>query len=205
MEALAQAPDQPALITSDAWDTLPHPWRRYGARIIDVQLFGGAILFVVAALIGLFASDAVFLWVAEEARWKSMLIYGPLSWILTGIAVAPLLAWKGITPGKLLFGLRVIAADGRPLGLGRALRREAMLLVWGIGFALPLLNLAAGISSFQQVEGGAPARWDAHTALTVEARRVAGWQLAGVILGTILVVVSLAWSLVERLAVTLAS
>nr|WP_294810550.1 RDD family protein [uncultured Sphingomonas sp.] len=198
MEALVGEPAQQAGSAIGVWDTQPHPWRRYGARIIDVQLFGGGAFIGIGILAGLFASDAVYFWLIDEARWKSLLILTPLSWMIAAIIVAMLLTWKGTTPGKLLFGLRVTPADDRPLSLGRAIQREALLLFWGIGFALPLLNLLAGITSFRHVETGEQARWDKAAVLVSEARAVAGWQLVGVIVGTVLVIAALAWSLVER-------
>lgn len=31
--------------------------------------------------------------------------------------------WKGQTPGKMAMGIRIVAADGGPIGLGRAIIR----------------------------------------------------------------------------------
>ncbi|WP_326523117.1 RDD family protein [Sphingomonas sp.] len=181
------------------WDRDSHPWRRYGARMIDVMVFGQIPLMVVALLVGIFAPDPVFEFVVEESRWKSMLIYGPLMWALSILSTAALIAWRGRTIGKWMFGLRVVPNDGVPTSYGRALRREGWLLIWGIALAIPLLSLAALIRSYQEIETGERSTWDEKTDLVVEARAIRGAGWIGVIVGGTVVLGWLTWGLVSRI------
>ncbi len=80
----------------------------------------------------------------EWWRLRTWLCRG-LPWVLpvVGFGLPPLYRvgfWTvtGQTPGMALFGLRVLRRDGRPLGLGTALRRAlgyvACLFTFGLGF-----------------------------------------------------------------------
>lgn len=202
MDAAADETMSPA--ETGEWDTTPQPWRRYGARILDVQLFGGVLMILGGVAVGVFGPEAVYAFITQSGRIGQVLLFGPLSWMLTAPFVALCLAKFGTTPGKLLFGLRVVPAEGGRLGVARAMQREARLLVWGAGFALPLISLITMITSYEKVTKGAPSRWDEDTALTVEARRAQGWQLLGIVLGALVVLVALLWSAVERLAGSIA-
>lgn len=166
--------------------------------MVDVQIFGSTMLSLIAVLIGLFGSDAIFFWVQEGARWKSVLIYTPLTWLSASVCVAAMLDRWGTTPGKILFGLRVRSATVEPVSFGRAFRREALLLVYGVCFTIPVANLFGLVSSFNAVEEGRRTRWDEKTDLFVEARSVSGgWPIAGIVLGTVIVIGSWVWHIVE--------
>ena len=68
-------------------------------------------------------------WVGPVAAFSFPPIYRVAFWTVTGQ-----------TPGMALFGLRVLRADGRPVGLGVALRRMlgyvACIFTFGIGFLM---------------------------------------------------------------------
>lgn len=167
--------------------------------MIDVQLIGGGVLALAGLLIGIIGPDPLFQWVIDESRWKQLLIYGPLMWLIAGLAVAMLLAWKGTTPGKLLFGLRVRSANDLPVTLNRAVSREASLFVSGIGLGLPLLSLIAAITSYSQVDKGQRPAWDERTDMIVEGKRITGWLRARMIVGFVIIVILLGWGAIERL------
>lgn len=198
MDDVEQRPEQ-EVAPPEGWDREPHPWRRYGARIIDVELFSVLVLGLAGVLIGFYAPDPIYFWVIEEARWKDLLVYSPLSWIIGAIAVAMLLRWAGTTPGKFIFGLRVVPADDRPLTFRRLARREALLLVWGIAFAIPLLSFIAAVASFVRLQDGRQSFWDEETGLIVEGRHLTGLTLVGVTAGGLLVAGLILWGLVERI------
>ncbi|MBN8819227.1 MAG: RDD family protein [Sphingomonas sp.] len=174
---------------SVTWEAAKNPWRRYGARLIDVYVFGELTLGIAGLMIGLWGPDWLFDWVTDDQQWKQLLVWSPLLWICATPMIATVISWKGTTPGKWLFGLRVVG-DG-PIRFGAAFRRECLLLFWGIGLALPLLNLVMAIRSFSEVEPTGVARWDEATGLRVEARTITGWRIVGVVIGTVLVVTAL--------------
>jgi len=200
MEADTRLAATQIIAAKDAWDVCPHPLRRYGARIFDIGLFGSIAFYLVIFLCAALNFRSALQWFQQDASWKHLLIYSPLSWLSASTVIAPLLAWKGTTPGKFLFGLRVMAWDGKPIGLGRAFKREALLLFWGAGFAIVFFSLVMMIRSYNEVDKGAEARWDEMMNLRVEGRTVTGWQSVGVAVGSALVVLFLVWNFVERMA-----
>ena len=194
MEVVSSDVSATAGQNEEGWDTDPHPFRRYAARIIDVQLFSGIGGFVLA-LIGFITFPEVFdALLMTESRMMDLLVWTPLSWIMTAPIIALLLSKVGTTPGKFLLGLRVRTGDGSPLTFRRAARREGILLLWGIGFGIPLFSMIAAASSYSTVSDGRPTRWDDQTDLYVTARQAKGLQLVGLILGGVLVIAFLAWT-----------
>jgi len=87
----------------------------------------------------------------EWWRLRTYLCWG-LPWVLpvVGFSLPPLYrvtfwAVTGQTPAMALFGLRVLRADGRPLGLGTAIRRMlgyvACAATFGLGFLAVVLSV----------------------------------------------------------------
>jgi len=68
-------------------------------------------------------------------------ITGVLCLVLGLVLDAALLARFGTTPGKAMLGVRVEAADGQPLVLRQALRRNVHMWWAGMALTIPLLNL----------------------------------------------------------------
>lgn len=168
------------------WKKQDTPWRRYGARTIDTYLLGEAAILVLAILLFVLGQEDIVLWFDDGAVWKSIAITTPLMWLLAAPVVAALHSWKGTTPGKFLFGLRVVSADDAPLSLMRALRREALVMFWGVGLTIPLVSLMALIRSYTELTEQHETRWDRQCVLTVEARSARGWPLVLMILGTMI-------------------
>ncbi|MEA3032960.1 MAG: hypothetical protein QOH86_976 [Sphingomonadales bacterium] len=183
-----------------SWQADENPLRRFAASTLDFHLFSfvGLFLFFLPLLAaGVPGVD----WLIGGSIFATYLLLDPLATILAAFAVALCLAWWGCTPGKWLFGLRVARAeDGAPLGLRRALRREAMLALWGVGLGLPLIQLLMLLRSYDELENRPPTLWDRSAGSVVLARPVAGLQLAGVVLGTVLLVALKIWDLIERLS-----
>ena len=78
-------------------------WPRFMAYLADVIILGNICVIL------LFIAPAVY-YVALGAGIS--IVYCVGFWV-----------WRGQTPGKMLFGLKVVAADGRPISLGRAILR----------------------------------------------------------------------------------
>jgi uncharacterized RDD family membrane protein YckC len=182
MEAIGNGGEPDA--AASAWDLEPHPWRRFAARVIDVGIFG-TLAVSLAAIVAITIFPLLEIWLAAPGL-ASWFILDPLGWILAAPLSALAIATWRTTPGKLLFGIRVIAADGGRLTFAAALKRELVLLWWGIGVGIPLLAFAMAIRSYTELEGEGESKWDSGTGNAVAARAVEGWQRLGVIVGTAL-------------------
>lgn len=121
---------------------VPHPWHRYFARFIDNILLGavagaGMVLIKVSAHM------------AGPERLTTLLgtcvAYGAL--LIAILLLEPvLLTVFGRTPGKLLFGIRVVdATTGDNLTFGKAVRR-CLWLLWYCGQILTIIPVVGMVA-----------------------------------------------------------
>jgi uncharacterized RDD family membrane protein YckC len=91
-------------------------WVRVVALALDFLLF-----FLVQFSLGYIAGR---LWGREiEDSWTFQLLVVAFTFLFTAAYTTVLHAFGGQTVGKMVVGVRVVAADGRPLSLGAALLR----------------------------------------------------------------------------------
>lgn len=141
----AQGPSVRAA-TSDSSQAARRAWARFAARSIDL-----ALPLLAALLFGL--------WPSEEDYVGRMLmsVGGMAVWIF----LEPLFLMRsGMTPGKWLFRVRVVHADGRFLSYLEGLKRGAQAVVMGLGAGFPVLSLVMPALAFRDytVNGSTP--WD---------------------------------------------
>lgn len=108
------------------------PWRRFFARVLDLNLYGlvwnALLAFVFRS--NLLERAGVLEWLDLLAALLMMLFLEPL-WLKL---------W-GTTPGKALFGLRIELEDGRRMEYFDGLDRTVHVLWYGMGFQIPIFNL----------------------------------------------------------------
>jgi uncharacterized RDD family membrane protein YckC len=107
------------------------------ASLIDAFL----VVLVTFPLLG-----AIYGWTFFEGRYDGY-VHGPayvlIWWLAPAIAVVSCWVWKQATPGKMLFGARVVDAQtGRALSVGRATLRYLGYFLSTLLFCLPLLWVA---------------------------------------------------------------
>lgn len=85
--------------------------RRLGALLVD---------WLIALVVSAAVASALH-WSSLGRSFATLLIFGLLIWVSTGLT--------GTTPGKRLFGLRVMRVGGRPVGLGWSFVRTLLLLI----------------------------------------------------------------------------
>lgn len=137
----------------------PRPWPRYFARTIDALLFGTIVMFVFVIVLALTTETGADRVIALSEGIGGLLLSNVLVFVLAMLPIACLLAFAQ-TPGKWLFGIRVRNLDGSRLGLAKALKREAWVLVRGIGLAIPVVTLFTHIASFSSLKDDGITAWD---------------------------------------------
>lgn len=181
--------ETPGTRAANGWSSLsPYPWRRWAARLVDGIVLGGLFWFMVPVGIAITAPDV---WFAIEP-----ILYEPWFRFVEGmisIAVlipvyAILIGASGLTPGKLLFGVRILNRDQRPIGFIPALVRE--LRVWVIGYALgiPLVALFAMWKSKTDLEDSRATYWDREGRHVVYYRPEGAFQTLLAIVGIVIIV-----------------
>jgi uncharacterized RDD family membrane protein YckC len=124
------------------------PARRLFAYVLDLAVCYGA--FAVLALLVMLAVSGVAsaAHAAEDAAGAGFGILLVVLFALQWVYFAALEAWKGVTPGKAAFGMRVLTVTGRPVTFREAVLRnvlraaDAMPLTYTVG-----LVSVAGLAS----------------------------------------------------------
>ena len=94
----------------------------------------------------------------------------------------------GTTPGKAIFGIRVIDPDGGRLTYGAALDRTWLVLWEGEAMRLPFLNLYFNYKSLTAAENGQSLPWERESELTFRDDRMWRYGLhiaVGILVGTL--------------------
>lgn len=135
------------------------PWPRLFARMLDSILFGfiGSIVMTIVLMIT--TRGGVDRFIAMTTGVGGMIVSNVLTFVLAFLPITFLIAFAQ-TPGKWLFGIRVRNLDGSRLGFAKALKREAWVIVRGVGFGVPLLTLIALATSYSHLKDEGRARWD---------------------------------------------
>lgn len=142
-----------------AWARL-HPFRRFFARLTDLTLYGVAVQGVLLLGLGwnwqragngLTGLDHFYAWCA--------IVLLPL--LLMFLCEPFLLHFWGWTPGKRLFGLKLLWSEkGGRLSLGEGFARTAWVVVSGCGLGIPLVSLWRLIRCWYWCQDGKDCPWD---------------------------------------------
>lgn len=106
-------------------------WRRIFAGLFDVLFLGTAAMILLLEVIMAVALAESYGWTAHDAPESELLLWLTLGLVWFGVAAifVPVLYYTlaegayGQTLGKALFGIAVVADDGRPISYGRAFAR----------------------------------------------------------------------------------
>ena len=129
-----------------------HPFRRFFARQFDDGLAVCVVLFVAQIVWGRGPAGAAFQ-IQPFALWIPALL-------LWCIIEAAILAMKGNTPGKWLFGIHVRALTGDYPEFWSTLNRSFNALLFGQGFLLPLVGWYSGVCAYRDLTERGVTSWD---------------------------------------------
>lgn len=138
----------------------PHPFLRLLARGIDMSICMLLVLNVIrlvsgfdpmasvsASLLSGITGGQNFGWI--YAVYAAMFILEPL-----------VIHFTGTTPGKMIFGVKILDGSGRKLSLKAAYLRSFRLLRFGYGFMIPFYNIFRYFKSFIDCRSGFVLPWD---------------------------------------------
>lgn len=125
------------------------PVRRALARLTDYLLWG---LIIAYGLTHAFNDEITSLDVAAKAFF--------FSFVLFIFIEALFIRMKGTTPGKKLWGIRILPQNGTKITYMVALKRSAYVFVFGIGLFLPLISFLCPLYHWHQLTKGNSAFWD---------------------------------------------
>ncbi len=152
---------EPEANLSIEWDTIPRPWIRYWARMLDICLFSvPAGVFVTLLFPAAFSSPA-----GEQL----MGMFGLFAWIFVE---ALLLSAFGTTPGRSILRTKVTMSRHRKIRYSNGLERS--LKVWwrGLGTGFPLASLITMTLAHGKLTRNGTTSWDTEGGFVVEHSRI---------------------------------
>ena len=167
-----------AALSDDRAPAVRSPWRRFFARLLDLQLcqFTWDIVLWLCGTNLLQLTTAVQ-WVGIVVILAMMLLIEPL-----------LLHWWGTTPGKWIMGLSVTDPDGGRLNVESARNRTLSALWHGMGAYLPIYDLIRLVKSYRSCADGETLPWEEDSQLVLKDRK--RWRFAAMA-GSWLIIISL--------------
>jgi uncharacterized RDD family membrane protein YckC len=154
-------PGEAAVPEDGGWIVAPpSPWRRYGARMLDVMVSGAGGFFLLAYVwysVEPFSADRFF---ALMDGPSGPLVDFVLTVLMAGFINAVLLGLTGYTVGKAIFGIKVVNPDGSLLGIGPALLREMHVWVRGLAFGIPMVSLIPMVIGYNDLVKQGSSAWD---------------------------------------------
>jgi len=136
---------------------IPHPWRRFFARTLDLITTGLLVLFLFSYMFGLLFPNNIdsYLKIIENPIGSSIVLY--LLWIPFESLFLYLI---GTTPAKWLFGIYVKKNRSENLSYTQALMRTFQVFVSGEGFAIPLITLFTRMAAYRRLTRTNTTSWD---------------------------------------------
>jgi DNA-binding transcriptional MerR regulator/uncharacterized RDD family membrane protein YckC len=132
-----------------------HPFRRFFARLVDIELLAMLILFV----------QVVFFRARSDAfsmpHILLLLVWIPLETICYMLFAT--------TPGKLAFGMRVHDIDGRKLSFTAAAERAFGAYRYGMGWGIPIWQLWRQYKSYKKHNDGEVLEWEQDSEITYDS------------------------------------
>lgn len=155
-----------------------HPWRRLFARTFDLICI--ALPVYIAAVLLTQNSAIPLLWNA--------VVVGVLGYWLWLPIEAAFLATAGATPGKWIFGIRVLKSDGSKLTFGNAIERSIRVCAQGDAMGIPVLSPITRFIAYRTLTKTGTTPWDQASETVVTHSQ---WGAGRMIAGTLAVICSL--------------
>ncbi len=141
---------------------VPHPWRRYFARSVDLSLY--SIIWLVISLL-------ILRWNPKPGILHSILS-SYINWGLMLLIEPILLSTIGTTLGKWIFGLVLRDLDGRKLTYKQSVHRTFGVFGSGMGYNIPIYAIVRSVKSFGVCEDGRMLSWDEDIHYTIKDKKV---------------------------------
>ncbi|MFN5270830.1 MAG: RDD family protein [Hyphomonadaceae bacterium] len=196
VEAFPHLIEVPPLTSpGDGWtDPSPHPWRRFFARTIDLNVNAFVFVFAWTLLMTTTAPNQSDFWAPFFVDQAYSFPRALLTTAFSFLGNIPFMAYSGTTLGKWIFGIRITHVDGRPMGLWIALKREFAVYVRAYFLMVPIANLFTLAGAYETLTSEGKTSWDRDYALMVKQRPDSDVQtLVGVVV-VILFLVAAIWT-----------
>ena len=153
----------------DREPAVPHPWKRYLARLLDMLLYQLLVVLLWYGLLGYFYDEGMFL---------EILIL-QLACIIVMFFMEPIfLTCWGTTPGKWIFGISIRDRDGQLLSYKNALIRVGMVIWKGLGGNIPVYRCYTLNRCHSECMDGEAMEWDIYLDTEYQIQEKKLWKIA---------------------------
>ena len=153
----------------DREPVVPHPWKRYLARLLDMLLYQLLVVLLWYGLLGYFYDEGMFL---------EILIL-QLACIIVMFFMEPIfLTCWGTTPGKWVFGISIRDRDGQLLSYKNALIRVGMVIWKGLGGNIPVYRCYTLNRCHSECMDGEAMEWDIYLDTEYQIQEKKLWKIA---------------------------
>lgn len=151
----------PLVVEDDGWQiTRATPWRRYFARMFDTVILGVLTWFVLGFVFAACNTRLFNIFFGAHGLADNTLLSTVATFLVMVPVEAVMLGLCGTTVGKWVFGVRITQPGGHAIGLLRAGKREASVLLRGLGLGIPLVSLVTMIVGYRTLADTGFASWD---------------------------------------------
>jgi len=134
-----------------------HPWRRFFARTFDLMTLGMLALIACVALLSVISPSTLR---DFQKLLNNPIAAGFIVYLLYLPIEAGFLSFLGTTPGKWIFGIKVLKKTGENLTFSEALERVSQVWLRGDGLGIPLVALFTRIYSYNKLMKTGSTHWD---------------------------------------------
>jgi uncharacterized RDD family membrane protein YckC len=158
--------------------SMPHPWHRFWARSLDYAIF-----LTLSHVLAVFITFSTNFWV-DLIVWLFITCIALLTYDAFWVSAV------ATSPGKALFGIKVLNNDGSKLTFGQSFSRAYSVLAKGFGFLIffPFIPMICMWSSYKIIKNNGIASWDESAGYKVVHNKVGSFRIfTGIVLGVIAV------------------
>jgi uncharacterized RDD family membrane protein YckC len=191
------APGAPAMATAPSIAPMgqkPATWYRYFARSIDMTVIIFVVIFVVVLGVSIVLAAAG----QGEAAGVFIGLMTIAAFLALPVFEAILAKLFGNTPGKALFGLKPVRADGQPMTFGNLIGRNYRAYFFGMGLGMPIISLVMLIVQFNNVRSKGTTGYDSGRYIMTETPLSTGRKIAAISVLVLVVLLLVGSNLVPR-------
>lgn len=143
-----------------------YAWRRYWARGLDLFFYG--------LLWYLIAGPVFHINLMQEGI--AITLFNLIMQLILTILIEPLLLNRfGTTPGKAVFGIRVVQENGERLTVSQGFSRTLGVIVKGMGLSIPIYGIYKQYKSYDRCADCRIQPWDEGISYTIKDTRWYRW------------------------------
>ncbi len=137
------------------------PWRRFGARLLDLSFFGALGFFIIGFIyyaIAPYSADKFFSFLEQPG---APIIDAIMTAFVGSIITGAVIGLSGSSLGKAIFGIVVVNKHGNKIGLADGIKRDLAVYLRGLGLGIPIVSLVTIYTAFRTLKDTGETSWDA--------------------------------------------